>query len=37
MLKQKGIWKKKIVDKIKEQKTKEREEKISRRVEHTLT
>jgi hypothetical protein len=36
MLKQKAL-EKEIVDKIKEHKTKEREEKRSRRVEHTLT
>jgi len=36
VLKQKAL-EKKVANKIKEQKTKEREEKISRRVEHTLT
>jgi hypothetical protein len=36
MLRQNAL-EKKIVDKIKEQKTKEKEGKISRWVEHTLT
>ncbi len=36
LLKQKAL-EKKIVDKIREQKAKEREEKISRQVEHTFT